>query len=177
VRLLAVALLFIASGLAAAEYTGQVAFNGLAVPGVTVTATLGDKKLATLTDTQGLYSFPDLPEGTWIITTEMTGFAPITRQVTVAGKSPADKWELQLLPFDQVKLLVPMGAHIATVAPIAKPAPATQTSAASEPVPKEPATKEPKQEDENAASDGFLINGSSNNGAASPFSQFPGIRQ
>ena len=62
-----------------AEYHGQVTFGGLAVPGATVTATQGDKQLATTTDPQGLYSFPDLADGKWTIEVRMTGFQQSSR--------------------------------------------------------------------------------------------------
>ena len=51
--------------LPASEHHGIVKFGGLAVPGATVTATQGDKKLAAVTDPQGIYSFADLPDGVW----------------------------------------------------------------------------------------------------------------
>ena len=37
---------------AGGEHSGQVTFSGLPVPGATVTATSGDKKLTTATDEQ-----------------------------------------------------------------------------------------------------------------------------
>jgi hypothetical protein len=93
----------------------------------------------------------------------MTGFSSVTRQVSVAPKLPAEKWELKLLPFDQIEAAV--------------------QSRAAEPPPKEsapteaaPSLNSPKTEDDSAgSSDGLLINGSTNNGAASPFAQFPGF--
>ena len=68
---------FVTSVLAASEHHGQVKFGGLPMPGATITATQGDKKLVTISDTQGMYSFPDLPEGAWIFEVEMLCFAPI----------------------------------------------------------------------------------------------------
>jgi len=50
------------SSLAAAEHHGQVSFNGLPVPGVTVTATAGDKKFVAVTDQQGAYWFAELAD-------------------------------------------------------------------------------------------------------------------
>ena len=43
----------------ATEYHGQVTFNGLPVPGATLTAAQGDKKLVAVSDAQGVYSFAD----------------------------------------------------------------------------------------------------------------------
>ncbi len=157
------------ASLFASEHSGQVMFSGLPVPGVTITATQGEKKLISVTDQQGIYTFTDLADGTWTLEVEMTGFSPISRQVTIAPSVPAEKWELKLLPLDQVKAAVPMGTHVAT-----PPPPAVAKNSPAEAAPKEAAPKETKTDDESAgASNGFLINGSTNNGAASPFAQFP----
>jgi hypothetical protein len=52
--------LFNLCALAASEHHGQVTFGGLPVPGATVTATKGDKRLGAVTDQQGVYTFTDL---------------------------------------------------------------------------------------------------------------------
>lgn len=68
---------------------------------------------------------------------------------------------MKLLPFDQVKTV----ATVETRVPKATPPAA---------LPKESAPKETKAEEESSGpADGFLINGSTNNGAASAFAQFP----
>jgi hypothetical protein len=72
-RQLCLAVLLTMPGLAA-EYHGLVCFNGLPVPGATVTVTQGGKKFVTVTDLQGLYSFPSLADGTATVVVEMTGF-------------------------------------------------------------------------------------------------------
>ena len=72
------------SGLAAAEHRGRVEFNGLPVPGVTLTATAGDRKFIAVTDLQGAYSFADLADGVWTIQVEMLCFATIKQEVAVA---------------------------------------------------------------------------------------------
>jgi uncharacterized GH25 family protein len=59
------------SALTAAEHHGQVAFGGLPLPGATVTAIQGGRNFTAVTDQQGLYSFPDLPDGVWTIRVEM----------------------------------------------------------------------------------------------------------
>lgn len=74
---LAAGLLFIASCLAS-EHSGYVTLAGLPVPGVTVTAARGERKLVTVTDQEGGYSFSDLAEGNWTLTTGMTGFSPMS---------------------------------------------------------------------------------------------------
>jgi trimeric autotransporter adhesin len=52
----------------AAEQHGMVKSHGLPIPGATVVATKGDKKLITTTDDDGNYKFPDLEDGAWTIT-------------------------------------------------------------------------------------------------------------
>ena len=96
------------------EYHGQVTFGGLPAPGATVTATQGGKQLVTITDQQGLYSFPDLADGKWTIEVEMTGFAIIKQEIVIGPNTPAGKWELKLLPLDQIKAQIKSssGTHI-----------------------------------------------------------------
>jgi len=156
-----------AAGLAAAsEYHGQVTFGGLPVPGATVTATQGSQQLITVTDQQGLYFFPDLTDGSWTVEVQMQGFLTIRQAVVIAPNAPAAKWELKMLPLDQIKAEInplPSGASVT-------PPPATieQTVAPNNKAPE----IEASQDDLNRrAADGFLINGSVNNGAASPFAQ------
>jgi len=89
-------------GAAAPEHIGQVTFNGVAVPGATVIASQGDKKLATSTNQQGLYRFADLADGMWTIRVEMIGFMPATKDVTIAPDAQPVTFELALLPFDVI---------------------------------------------------------------------------
>src|SRR5271169_6429852 len=89
----------------AAEHHGQVTFNTFPVPGATVTASQGDKKFVAITDQYGVYSFPDLTDGTWTIEIEMVGFSAIKDQVLVGGKTPpAPPWELKMLALDEIKV-------------------------------------------------------------------------
>ena len=88
---------------AAAEYRGQVTFGGLPVPGATVKATQGTRQFSTTTDQDGFYSFPDLTDGAWTIEVEMTGFASLKQEVEIGPNAPPGKWELRLLPLDQIK--------------------------------------------------------------------------
>ena len=95
------------SGVAAvSEYHGQVTFGGLPAPGATVTAIQGGKQFVTSTDQQGLYSFPDLTDGKWTIEVEMTGFSMMKQDVVIGPNTPAVKWELKLLPLDQIRAKV-----------------------------------------------------------------------
>ncbi len=70
--------------LGASEYHGQVIFNGLPVPGAVITATQGKAKEQAATDERGLYSFPDLADGTWTIDIDMTGFARLEQEVAIS---------------------------------------------------------------------------------------------
>lgn len=165
-RLFAVACLTL-SLLSAAEHYGQVIFDGLPVPGATVTASQADKRFTTVTDIQGLYSFPDLTEGTWTMQVGMLGFALVKQDVVVGTNAPPAKWELKLLPLDQIKAEVKAAAASPVSAPQAE---SEQPKTRNTPAP----ALEPSDEDLNQrAADGFLINGSTNNGASSPFSLAP----
>jgi hypothetical protein len=186
---IALAALALSSLAAASEYHGQVTFGGLPVPGAMVTATQGSKQFAINTDQQGLYSIPDLADGNWTIEIQMTGFSAVKQDVVIGPNLPAAKWELKLLPLDQIKAeivgarhgvpLPPVpGAGKAEVAPGLSPARSDATkkevTAATDNAGLKPgATKAETPDDElnQRAADGFLINGSVINGAASPFAQ------
>jgi hypothetical protein len=153
------------STLLAAERHGRVTFNGLPVPGATVTAVREGKSFITTTDPQGLYSFPDLSDGRWSVQIEMLGFATIKHDLVILVDTPATTWELKLLPLDQIN------------AEIEAPPDMSATSMSSTPRAESEDQKNPdlqsSQEDlSQRAADAFLINGSVNNGAASPFAQF-----
>jgi hypothetical protein len=111
------------SGLAAAEHHGQVNFNGLPVPGATVTATTGDKKLVAVTDQQGAYSFADLADGVWTIQVEMLCFATIKQEVAVAPDAPSPAWELKVLPIEEIHATAAQPAAGQPAAAVAQPAP------------------------------------------------------
>lgn len=161
VRIVHSIVLLASSGLLlASEYRGQVTFNGLPVPGAMVEASRGDKKLTAITNDVGVYSFPDLPDGDWTIQVEMLGFSTITETVAIAPNTPGSTWELHMLPLDQIK------AQTETVAPPVRATAAPRRSE-NQPVP------QPGIENNQSPDDGFLINGSVNNGAASPFGQIP----
>jgi hypothetical protein len=195
------------SCLNATEYHGIVKFGGLPVPGATITAVQGDKKVIAVTDQLGAYSFSDLADGTWNIDIEMLCFEPIKQDVTIAAGVAAGDFELKLLPFDQIKASAvapepPAPSTGLTVTPSPNPAaptdnkksakgaaPAanpngsggfqrTQANATAN-APAADAPAPPPASDSFAgqsasdlssrANDGFLVNGTSNNGASSPF--------
>jgi len=180
---------------AATEHYGQVTFNGLPVPGATVTATHDDQKVVTTTTPDGVYRFPNLADGAWSLRVEMIGFAPAMQEIMLPADAMPRMWELSLLPFDEI-------AKTAVAAPAAPPpqtassdrpsangtsaradtppagfrraevaaAPRSAGAPAAAPGGNPPPPAEPAANQE-AASDGLLINGSVNNGAASPFAQ------
>lgn len=148
----------VVSALAASEQRGQVTFSGFPVPGATITAAQDGKKFAAITDRQGFYSFPDLTDGIWIIEVDMFGFAKAQQSVTIAPNARGAKWELKLLPLDRIQAEI---QH-----------PVITVLSAAAPNPQAAAAQTPEEDDlRQRAADGFLINGSLNNGAASPFAQ------
>src|ERR1017187_7706778 len=81
-------------GAMASEYHGKVKTGGLPVPGVTVTAVQGARKVVTTTDERGVFSFAELTDGPWTIETEMLEFAKLTREVGVAHNALAPELSL-----------------------------------------------------------------------------------
>ena len=187
ITLVLVALVALPAPLLAADHAGQVTFAGVAVPGVTVTLARGDTRLTTVTDADGVYRFSGLEEGVWSLLAEMLGFAPLRHEITVPAPAPTPAAELTLLSFDDITRGVevirqepvpaasPQPAVVRGNSPAAAPAPAFQRagvnpSVAAPPPPAAPA-EEPDGNSALGATDGFLVNGSVNNGAASPFAQ------
>src|SRR5450432_3021712 len=128
------AVAFVAVSAWGSEYHGQVTFGGLPVPGstVTVTATQGDKKVVAISDDQGVFSFADLADGTWKLTIEMTGFAPLKQDIAVAANAPAGTFELKLMTIDQIRAdNKPVKVDPTQMAAVAAPsAPSAATTAA-----------------------------------------------
>ena len=154
--------------LAASEHRGQVTFGGVPIPGATVTATQGDKKVVAITDPMGTYAFPDLPDGAWKIELEMLGF------ITVNGDITTSSWELKMLPLGEMHAEV---AHNKSPASTSAAIPvAAMPSANSGTTPQEALTGafanlSPEDLNQRAA-DGLLINGGSvNKGSISPLAQ------
>jgi hypothetical protein len=195
------AVVFARHGFAAADQYGQVTFAGQPVPGAQVTAVQGGTTRVTVTDAQGVYRFADLADGTWTIRIEMLGFSTITLDLTLPSTAPSPTFTLTLLSFDDITrsrptLVVP-AAPAPSAATAAPPSSARQPGAAASPppaatpngfqraavsaapggasAPREPivAGGEGGGDRTADAADGFLINGSVNNSAASPFAQLP----
>jgi trimeric autotransporter adhesin len=163
----ALAVLLIANTATASRHRGQVTFDGLPVPGAQITASQGGKKVAAITDGQGMYSF-DLTDGTWTIEVEMQCFSRIQQDIAVAPDAPPSTWVLKLLPIDEIRAAIePQRSGVQASSPPAMDDPSAGHAAVS------PSEPEPPAEDDlsQRASDGLLISGSVNNGAASPFAQ------
>src|SRR5690348_17283027 len=93
--------LYVARALYAAQLGGSVRSGDLAIPGATVTATLGDKKIVTTADDSGQYIFKDLPAGAWTLQVDMFGFMTARRGVTIGDTPSAIDWNLELKPRSQ----------------------------------------------------------------------------
>lgn len=177
---LALILLF-AVPLFPASHSGLIRFNGLPVPGATATAIQGNPKFTAATDLRGIYTFPDLPAGTWTIRIEMPGFQPLSKEITTGPEASSLEWELTMLPPGEMKT-EPMKSVSAEGLAVFQQAEADDSAGKTEA--KTPAAQPPSPPSQESpfanltqdqlterAADGFLINGSTNNGAASPFAQ------
>ena len=149
------------AGAAAREYHGMVTFGGLPLPGATVTATQGAKKFTAISDQGGLYHFDDLPDGQWTIEVEMQCFQTLHAEVTIAPDTQAGKWELALLPADQLMARTKVVQNPILPQPVLVAA-ATANAAAE--MPKAPETSNDQ------SADGYLVQGSVNNAATSRYS-------
>jgi trimeric autotransporter adhesin len=152
----------------ASEYYGQVTFGGLPAPGATVTATQGDKHFTVLSDERGFYRFADLPDGAWKLEISLPGFTAIHAEVTTSAQTAPGKFELAMLPLDELKKMS-TEVHAATA-----PKPALEAAGPKKPdaaTPNAPAEIPKPLGDQNQQSnDGFLVNGSVNNAATSQYS-------
>jgi hypothetical protein len=153
---------------AASEYHGQIIFGSFPVPGATITATQGTTRVSTVSDQGGLFAFPDLADGPWKIEIEMQGFATVEADVTIAPKTLAAKWELTLLPPDQILARSKMApTPLAPAANSAAPTTSVPGNSSNSAAPEMP---KPPDGASQQSSDGFLVNGSVNNAATSRFS-------
>jgi trimeric autotransporter adhesin len=162
--LLSVLVLLACPGLArAADFRGQVSFGGLPLPGATVTVTQGSKKLSTTSDQGGIYSLTGLDEGPAKVEIQMQCFSTVEADVTIGAQTPPGKYELTLLPLDQITKLtkLPPAPLPSLIKKPAAPAASGQPAAPEVPKPAEEASQ---------SSDGLLVNGSVNNAATSRYS-------
>jgi outer membrane receptor protein involved in Fe transport len=163
--LLCAVVCFIVTSARASEYHGQVTFGGLPLPGATVTVIRGDMKFSAITDQHGTFIFPDLADGKWTLEIQMQCFSTVQQDVAVGANAPRAIWELKLLPLDQIGVL--------NEAIVASGGPSVPRDPNKSIKPQDSSPPAPVQADENSqsATDVFLINGSVNNGAVSPFAQ------
>lgn len=126
---------------AASDLSGRVIFSGLAVPGATVTATRDQHSVKTVSDDTGAFRFATLDEGIWTLRVEMRGFVTATRDVTLPFAGPPLSLTLTMRPYEEIVGSNPPRAPVA--AAVVEPAPDVVD----------------------------VINGSVNNGAATPFAQ------
>ncbi|MEP6716616.1 MAG: carboxypeptidase-like regulatory domain-containing protein, partial [Terriglobia bacterium] len=89
--------------LPAAEHRGLVTYGELPLPGATVTASQGEKKVTAVAGEDGIYTFPNLADGVWTLQVEMLCFAPLKQDLTVGPNAPLMKWDLKMLPADEIK--------------------------------------------------------------------------
>ncbi len=148
-------------------YHGQITFDDFPVPGATVTLTQGAKTLTTVSDESGLFTFTGVSDGPAQIKIEMQAFSTVQADVTIAPNTPAAKWALTMLPMGQLmaaaKLMPSTLPASSAPTPLAKPMPGSPDQAPA-------AIPKPAEDANGQDSDGFLVNGSSNNAATSKFS-------
>ncbi len=124
--------------LVASEQHGVVTFGGLPVPGATVTATQGEKKVSAVTDSQGAYSFPDLADGVWTIQVKMLGFSPVQGEITAGPDAKPAAWEMKMLPLDQIHAEAQAAVAPKPVAPKPAVAPPAKDAATAAGTPRSP---------------------------------------
>ena len=154
--------------LLASDYFGQVIFNGLPVPGATVTATQADpstplgasKKASATSDGEGIYRLADLADGLWKLTIEVFGFDTITREIAIPTKDDPPPDALSVRSFDELTRALPPARAFELL-----------DSEDEEPVNLTVLTGPAGM----GAADGLLINGSLNNGASTRFALPRGI--
>jgi hypothetical protein len=166
VLLFALAVLALPRRAAASEYHGQVTFHGWPVPGATIKLTQGTTTFSTVSDQGGLFTFSDLQEEPAKIVIEMQGFSAIAAEVTITPNTPAAKWEMTLLPLDQIMARAKVAPNPPPTASSARAEKKTATADNST----LPDIPKPQEETNEQALDGFLVNGSVNNAATSRFS-------
>ena len=133
----------------ASDLQGRVLFSGLPVPGATVTATQGDRTVATVSAEDGVFRLAGVSEGAWSVRVEMRGFVTETRGLT--------------LPLAESPLTIPLTMRrYEDIVGGGAPPPRPPVTAPGEPA---PADTQPD------AADAVVINGSVINGAASVFAQ------
>ncbi len=140
-------------GLIAGEHRGVVRIGGTAVPGAQVVLSRDGRKAAAMTNLKGEYTVAGIEDGIWLGRVEMRGFVPLEGEVRVGANQETSVWSLEMLPLAAI---------------VGKSAPLVVTSPAA--VAADPGNAGTADEPSSMPAD-LLINGSVNNGAASPFGQ------
>ena len=70
------------------DLSGRILFAGQAVPGATVTATQGDRTVATVSNDEGVFRFAGVNDGAWTVRVEMRGFVTETRDSPCRSRNP-----------------------------------------------------------------------------------------
>jgi hypothetical protein len=86
------------SGTANVTSTGIVKFGGQPLPGATVIATQGDRRVVTTTDELGAYELTGLTAGTYTVEVQMFGFQTARKQIQVGAIPQSTDWSLDLQP-------------------------------------------------------------------------------
>ena len=102
----------------------------------------------------------------------MSCFATIQQDVTVTSNMPSLKWELKMLPLDQIIAQTKVVKALPPPVPAAEVAAAPGKSQASKPADTAEMPKPPENSGQQP-SDGLLVNGSVNNAATSQFTLAP----
>jgi hypothetical protein len=157
----------------AADLSGRVTFGDQAVPGAAVTASKGDTHVSTVSDEHGGFTLIDLGPGTWTVTITMPAFDTLSRDVIVPSDAAPDAWPLTMLSVANVMRtarpavgpgVARAGAAAANASPFGEPPAPSVTPDPPAAGPHTPAAD---------PIDGLAINGSVNNGSASPIAQSP----
>lgn len=162
----AIGMMFCSLTAMAAEYRGEVAFQGMPVPGAVVTVTHGKTSFTAITGKHGSFAFPKLANGSWVLTIRITGFVAVKENVNIPSTSSLSVWKLKMLALSQMHASI-RSAETATSPRSLRRSPRTGI---------EPKLRTPNSTTEAQdvlARNGPLLNGSQNDAASSAFAQIP----
>ncbi len=76
--------------------TGLVRSGGQPIPGATITAVQGERKLTTVTNESGAYQFEDMTAGEWTLEVQQFGFARVSKSMTLGSVAVHTDFTLEL---------------------------------------------------------------------------------
>src|SRR6185312_4443279 len=162
---------------AATPLHGVVRSGGVPVPGAVVTASQAGKTETAITGDDGAYGFADLADGTWTVSVAMTGFEPASRPVALSSATPPQDFDLRIAAYTGPAVVpTPAAATGFTRTQLGRSGKPSAPPAAATTPPAAPAGAAPEIAGGDAnrtAADSLAVNGSIDNGAASPFAQSP----